>query len=120
MNIRAIRGATVVDEDSKAEVTAKSQELVRAMIERNSLAHDSIISIFFTATDDVRSEFPATAARAIGLGDVPLMCAREMNVRGSMPLCIRVMMHVETDRAPADIHHVYLGAARALRDDLPE
>ncbi|MCB0974461.1 MAG: chorismate mutase [Actinobacteria bacterium] len=120
MKIRAIRGATTVDQDVQAEVATKTQELVRIMLERNEIGHDSLISIFFTATEDIRSEFPATAARAVGLGDVPLMCAREMNVVGSMPKCIRVMMHVETDRLATEIHHVYLGKARALRDDLPE
>jgi chorismate mutase len=74
----------------------------------------------FTATDDVVSMFPATAARAVGLGDVPLLCARELAVEGGTPLCIRAMVHAYTARTRQELHHVYLEGARGLRDDLPE
>ena len=93
-------------------------ELLKVLLARNGLDHADIISVVFTATDDVHSMFPATAARAIGFGDVPLLCARELDIEGSQPRCIRVLMHVETTRA--ELHHVYLEGARGLRDDLPE
>jgi chorismate mutase len=116
--VRALRGATTVDEDSAAQVSQRTQALLEAIVARNGVEHDDIISVLFTATDDVHSMFPATAARAIGFGDVPLMCARELDIEGSQPFCIRVLMHVET--ANEQLHHVYLEGARGLRDDLPE
>ena len=91
-----------------------------ASSERNGLVEDDIISILFTATEDITSTFPATAARTMGLGAVPLICARELAVVGSVPLCIRVMMHVTTERGRAEMHHVYLEGAQGLRDDLPD
>lgn len=118
--VRAIRGATTVDEDTKQQVTSRTQELITAMLERNRVSKDDLISVVFTATDDVHSMFPATAAREIGLGDVPLLCARELDVDGATPRCIRVMMHVNTDMSRTELHHVYLEGARGLRDDLPE
>ena len=117
--VRALRGATTVDEDTVEQVNERTRELVTEMLARNQVDHDDIISILFTATDDVTSAFPATAARGVGLGDVPLICARELAIRDGTPLCIRVMMHLETDLARADLRHVYLHGARALRDDLP-
>jgi chorismate mutase len=90
------------------------------MLDRNGIDHDDIISIVFTATEDLTSVFPATAARAIGLGDVPLICARELSITGATPCCIRVLMHMNTDRRRDELRHVYLEGARALRDDLPE
>jgi chorismate mutase len=118
LRVRALRGATTVDEDSSAQVTDRTQELLKAMLARNGVEHTDIISVLFTATDDVHSMFPATAARAIGFGDVPLLCARELDIKGAQPRCIRVMMHVETTRE--ELHHIYLEGARGLRDDLPE
>ena len=120
MRVLALRGATTCDENTKEEVDIKTQTLVEAMLERNAIAHDDIVSIIFTATDDITAEFPATAARTLGLGDVPLICARELGIVHGKPLCIRVLMHMETDRSRADLHHVYLEGARSLRDDLPE
>ncbi|MDT8069056.1 MAG: chorismate mutase [Terriglobia bacterium] len=118
--VRALRGATTVDADTAAQVTERMQELLAAVLERNGLVHDDVISILFTATEDVVSMFPATAARGIGLGDVPLICARELSVVGATPLCLRVMLHVATQRQRSELHHVYLHGARGLRDDLPE
>ena len=89
------------------------------MLERNAIAHDDLVSIIFTATDDITAEFPATAARALGLGDVPLLCARELGIAHGMPLTIRVMMHFYGDQQRDELHHVYLEGARSLRDDLP-
>jgi chorismate mutase len=117
--VRAVRGATTVDADTEEQVTTRVQALVGAILERNELAKDDLISIVFTATDDIVSMFPATAARGMGLGDVPLLCARELAVAGSQPRCIRVLLHVNTDREREDIEHVYLESARGLRDDLP-
>jgi chorismate mutase len=118
--LRALRGATTVDEDSVEQIDARVQELVRQMLDRNGVDHDDLVSILFTATADVVATFPATAARKLGLGDVPLICAQEIAVPGSTPRCIRVLMHLFTDRPRSDLHHVYLEGARGLRDDLPE
>jgi chorismate mutase len=118
--VRALRGATTVDEDTKEQVTGRVRTLVIEMLERNGVDKEDLISVLFTATDDIRSMFPATAARHVGLGDVPLICARELAVVGGAPRCIRVLMHLSTQRTRAELHHVYLEAARGLRDDLPE
>jgi len=115
-----LRGATTFDDDTKAEVEVKTQALVREMLERNGIAHDDLVSIIFTATDDLTAEFPATAARALGLGDVPLLCARELAIAHGMKRTIRILMHFYGDQSRADLHHVYLEGARSLRDDLPE
>lgn len=117
--VRALRGATTVDADDPAQISARTVELLQAMFERNGVDHDDLISILFTVTEDLVSMFPATAARTIGLGDVPLLCAREIPVPGSTPRCIRVLAHLTTDRARSELHHVYLEQAASLRDDLP-
>jgi chorismate mutase len=118
--VRAVRGATTIDEDTIEAVTEHVVTLLDRILQRNGLVEDDIISILFTATDDITSTFPATAARTMGLGAVPLICARELAVVGSVPLCIRVMMHVTTERGRAEMHHVYLEGAQGLRDDLPD
>jgi chorismate mutase len=118
--VRALRGATTIETDEADHLSERVQTLVAEMLERNAVDKEDLISILLTATDDIHSIFPATAARAAGLGDVPLMCARELDVAGGTPRCIRVMMHLVTDRARHDLHHVYLEGARQLRDDLPE
>ena len=120
MRLLALRGATTCEENSKSEIEAKTQKLVAEMLDRNAIAHGDLVSIIFTATDDITSEFPATAARALGLGDVPLLCARELAIAHGMPRCVRVMMHLYSDRRRDELHHVYLEGARGLRDDLPE
>ena len=119
MSVRALRGATTVESDTEDEINARVQELVTAMLDRNGVSKDDLISIIFTATRDIHAIFPATAARAVGLGDVPLLCARELDVVGGTPRCIRVLMHLSTERARGDLHHVYLAGAAGLRDDLP-
>jgi chorismate mutase len=116
--MRALRGATTVDEDTTEQVTQRTQALLAAMVARNGVDHASVISVLFTATDDIHSMFPATAARSVGFGDVPLLCARELDINGAQQRCIRVMMHLETTNE--ELHHVYLEGARGLRDDLPE
>jgi chorismate mutase len=116
----ALRGAITLEADTKDEVSQKTQRLVKEMLARNEVNHDDLVSIIFTATDDVTSEFPAAAARALGLGDVPLLCARELSIAHGMPLCVRVLMHLYSERRRDELHHVYLEGARTLRDDLPE
>ena len=117
--VRGLRGATTVDADTAAQVTERSQELMREIMARNELVEDDIVSVVFTATPDVTSIFPATAIREIGFGAVPLLCAAEIAVPGAMPLCIRVLLHVHTTRSRDEMHHVYLHGAQGLRDDLP-
>ena len=117
--MRALRGATTLDADTEEQLNERVQALLREMLARNGVDHDDLISIVFTATDDLHSMFPAAAARAIGLGDVPLLCARELDIDGSKPLCVRVLMHLSSDRSRRELHHVYLEGARDLRDDLP-
>jgi chorismate mutase len=118
--VRALRGATTVDEDTVEQVTERVNALVEAMLDQNGVGKDDIISVIFTATEDVVSMFPATAARKAGLGDVPLICARELSIDGGTPRCIRVLVHLTTDRSRSELHHVYLEGAKGLRDDLPE
>ena len=118
--VRALRGATTLDEDSSEHMMERVLALLEAMLERNGVDHDDLVSIVFTATDDVHSAFPALAARKLGLGDVPLICARELDITGATPRCIRVLVHLTTDRRRDELHHVYLHGARGLRDDLPE
>jgi chorismate mutase len=118
--VRALRGATTIDADTTEQINERTQALVAAMLERNGVDKESLISILFTATDDVHATFPATAARMLGLGDVPLLCARELDIVDGTPRCIRVLMHLTTDRARDELHHVYLEGARGIRDDLPD
>jgi len=117
--VRALRGATTLDVDTEEHMTERVVALLETMFDRNGLHHDDLISILFTATDDLHCTFPATAARKVGLGDVPLICARELDVDGGAARCVRVMMHLYTDRSRAELHHVYLEGAKHLRDDLP-
>ena len=118
-SVQALRGATTVDEDTEAQITDRVQALVGEMLARNGIGHDDIISMIFTATEDLVSIFPAAAVRAAGLGDVPLLCARELSVKDGTPLCVRVLMHVTTERPRHDLRHIYLHGAHGLRDDLP-
>jgi chorismate mutase len=118
--VRAIRGATQVAADDRDEVLDATRELVSAVIERNELDPADLISILFTATPDLVSEFPALAARELGLGDVPLMCASEIAVPHALPRVLRLMAHVETPRTRAEVQHVYLRGAVALRRDIAQ
>lgn len=114
--LRAVRGATTLDEDSADQVDARVRELVTRMLESNGIDRDDLVSILLTASPDVHSAFPASAARRMGLDDVPVMGAQELDVNGATPLCIRVMMHAESERSRAEIDHVYLHGAQGLRD----
>ncbi|MHB1854607.1 MAG: chorismate mutase [Acidimicrobiales bacterium] len=114
-HVRAIRGATTLETDSAEEIDSRVRELVGAILERNALDAEGIISIFFTATPDIRSAFPATSARLMGLDGVPVMGAQELDVEGGMDLCVRVMLHVETELPRERIEHVYLHRAASLQ-----
>jgi chorismate mutase len=118
--VRAIRGATTVEHDTRDEVIARTQELVTAIVTRNGVEDDAMVSIIFTATDDIRSAFPAEAAREAGFTRVPLMCARELAIEGGIERCIRIMLHVYTTLSADELRHPYLHGARQLRTDLPE
>lgn len=117
--VRALRGATTCGADTVEEITTATQELLAALLERNGVDHDDVISVIFTATADLTSTFPATAARGVGFGDVPLLCATEIDVPGAKPRCVRVLMHVHSTRERTALVHVYLRDAQSLRDDLP-
>jgi len=120
VRLHALRGAITCDENTKSEIEAKTQRLVKELLARNDLERDDLVSMIFTATEDLTAEFPATGARAMGLGDVPLICARELGVERGMPRVIRVLIHCYSPRDRDELHHVYLEGARTLRDDLPE
>jgi chorismate mutase len=118
MTVRGIRGAITVERDDPAEVYAATRELLQEVIRKNEISTENIISIIFTVTADIRSAFPATAARAMGLNLVPLICTQEIPVPGALPLCIRVLMHVNTPKTQGEISHRFLRAASQLRPDL--
>jgi chorismate mutase len=120
MTIRAIRGATTLDVDERAHLHERTIELVEAMLRDNNLSADDLISVFFTCTPDIHADFPAAAARGLGLGDVPLMCAVEMNVDGALGHVIRVMAHAHMNTPRRDVKHVYLHDAVSLRKDLAQ
>ncbi len=117
--LRALRGATTVDEDTPEQVRERVVALIEELLERNGVDHDQLVSIVFTATDDLHCAFPATAARTLGLGDVPMLCARELDIAGATPRCIRMLIHLDTSKARSELRHVYLEGAAGLRDDLP-
>jgi len=119
MAVRGVRGATTVDKDDPQQIRAAARELMEEILRRNAIVDfDDVISAVFTTTEDLVSAFPAEAARAMGMSQVPLLCAREIPVPGSMPLCIRILLHVNTNRTPREIEHVYLRNAQKLRPDL--
>ena len=119
-NVRALRGATTVDDDTAEQVIERVIALLEAIFERNDLDHDDLISVLFTATDDIHSVFPALAAAQVRPRRHPAdLRPRELDIVGGTPRCIRVMMHITTDRARDELHHVYLEGAVGLHDDLP-
>ena len=117
MRLFALRGANHVNANEAAEILAATDELMRELMERNALEPEAMVSCIFTLTEDLNAEFPAVAARALGLNRVPLLCAREVPVPGSLPRVIRVMVHYYADE-DHEPRHVYLGEARVLRADL--
>ena len=118
--VRAIRGATTLDVDEREHMIGRTQELITALFDRNELSEEDLISIVFTATDDVHCGFPAEAARAAGITHVPLLCARELDITGGIERCVRILVHAYTTRGPRELRHPYLHGARQLRTDLPE
>lgn len=118
VRVRAIRGATSVTCDDAALIGDAVRELLATIVAENALEIEDVVSAMFTMTPDLRSVFPAAAARAMGWSDVPLMCASEIDVEGAQPRCIRVMLHVERRVGAAPVTHVYLREAAALRPDL--
>jgi len=113
-----VRGATQLDDDVREHLLERVAEMVTDVMTSNELEVDDVISVLFTATSDLVSEFPAYAARRLGFGEVPMVCARELDITGSMPRVVRMLAHVETDLPRADITHVYLHGAATLRRDL--
>lgn len=120
MSIRAIRGATCLQRDDATEMAEAVTELLHEVMSRNSISADDFVSVLFTSTPDLHSAFPAAAARGVGLADVPLICAQEINVTGAMEKVVRVMVHVQTSKSRSEIKHVYLRGAEALRQDIAQ
>lgn len=118
MPVRGIRGATTVRANTREEILEATREMLTTLIEVNEINPEDVASAWFTTTPDVNTEFPAVAARELGWTFVPLMCSHEMNVPGSLPLCVRVLIHMNTEKGIHDMHHAYLRGASALRPDL--
>jgi len=118
MLTRGVRGATTVETNTRDAILAATRELLAAMLKANELEVQDVASAFFTTTQDLNAEFPALAARDLGWTDVALLCGHEMTVPGSLPMCLRILLHVNTQKPASDIHHVYLRGARALRPDV--
>lgn len=119
MAVRALRGAIQVDADDRQQILEATTELLTEVLQRNRIVAEDLISVVFTATPDLRAEFPAYAARQMGITDVPLLCAAEIDVPGAMPRVLRLLAHVETTKARDELRHVYLRGAAQLRTDLP-
>jgi chorismate mutase len=118
--VGAVRGAVQVPADTPADLLGSTRALMRAVLERNGLTPEHVISVLFTTTPDLHSAFPAEAARALGLVDVPLICAAEISVPGAMERVVRLLAHVEWSQPRSRLQHVYLGRASALRPDLAQ
>jgi chorismate mutase len=118
MAIRGIRGATTVEKNTREEIVSKTVELLEKLIERNRIPIEEIASVIFSVTEDLDAEFPAVAAHHLGWAHTPLFCMREIPVRGSLKNCIRVLMHINSDKKQDEMVHVYLYKAKRLRPDL--
>lgn len=118
--MRAVRGAIQIDRDTRDDILDGAAELILSVLARNELVPEDLISVIFTLTPDLTAEFPAYAARQLGITDVPLLCAQEIPVAGAMPRVLRLLAHMETSRSRSEIHHVYLRGAALLRTDLPQ
>ncbi|MGE5594711.1 MAG: chorismate mutase [Hyphomicrobiales bacterium] len=118
MPVRGVRGATTVSENTREAILEAARELLTAIVEANDINPEDVASATFTTTPDLNAEFPAVAARQMGWTFVPLMCGHEMGVPGSLPMCLRILLHLNTDKGPHDIHHIYIRGAAALRPDL--
>jgi chorismate mutase len=120
MPVRALRGATTLDTDAPDHVRERVKALMAALYDRNGLDNDQVISVLVTATPDVSSFHPSTAVREFGLDDVPIIGAQELPIEGSLPRCVRLMLHLETDRPRSQLRHVFLEGAVVLRPDLAD
>lgn len=120
MPVRGIRGAIQVSEDSVPALSEAVPRLLAEMLKANQIEDSDLISILFTATPDLKSDFPAAAARSLPLGDVPLICASEIDVPGALPRVIRILIHAESDLTRSKVKHIYLDGAEALRRDLAQ
>ncbi|MFF5567510.1 chorismate mutase [Streptomyces sp. NPDC012623] len=120
MAVRAVRGAVQLERDEAGHMGEQVKQLLATILERNGLTSDDLISIWFTATPDLHSDFPAAAARSLGIVDVPLICAQELDIAGALPRVVRILAHIESGLPKSEIAHVYLGAAAALRRDIAQ
>jgi chorismate mutase len=119
MRVRGIRGATTVNSNTREAILDATTELLERMVKLNELDVDDVASAFFSTSPDLNAEFPAVAARvALGWDHTALSCMHEMNVPGSLPMCVRILLHVNTNKRADQVVHVYLRGARALRPDL--
>lgn len=117
MPVRALRGATTVETNDRKEILEATEELLRAIVATNDLTPDQVISALFTATDDLNAVYPAEAARQLGWQQASLLCVQEMKVADSLPMCLRVLVHIESSRAQGEMEHCYLRGAQELRPD---
>ena len=119
MAVRGLRGATTIDQNVATEILAATRELLQELLAANGITtYEEIVSAVFTTTPDVNAVFPAEAARSLGMSQVPLLCASEIAVPNSMPRCIRILLHVNTDQPQSAMKHVYLREAKRLRPDM--
>ena len=117
MRCQGIRGATTVDANNREAILEATTELLAELMRANDLRVEDIASAFFTTTRDLNAEFPAVAANSMGFSDVALLCAHEMDVSGSLAMCLRILLHVNTEKGPRELVHIYLRGAKALRPD---
>ncbi|MCK8827262.1 chorismate mutase [Natroniella acetigena] len=120
MKVRGVRGATTVKENTEQEVLEATRELLEEMLKLNEIKEEDIASIFLSMTSDLDQVFPAVAAREIGLTDTPLLCTQELEVKGALEKCIRILIHYNTIKSLTEINHIYLREAESLRLDLVE
>jgi chorismate mutase len=118
MPCRGVRGATTIDRNEREEILTATRQLLALMIRQNDIDPRDVASVLFSTTPDIDAEFPALAARQLGWLDVPLLCGHEMSVPGSLPMCIRVMIHWNTSKPRNEIEHIYVRDANRLRPDL--
>lgn len=119
MAVRGIRGATTVERNTPEAIISSTTELLQKMVELNGIQEDDVASAFFSTSPDLNAEFPAVAARrGLGWTSIALLCSHEMGVPGSLPMCLRVLLHINTDKRANEIIHVYMRGARVLRPDL--
>ena len=118
VRLRGIRGATTVESNTRDEILAATSELLSALIDANDIQPDDVASVLFTTTQELNAEFPAVAARDMGWSRVALTCTHEMYVPGSLPMCVRILLHVNTTKRQDEVQFVYLRGAKALRPDL--